>query len=102
MEQQQTQRKFLRNEYYFLGTKILQSRKEDKQDSRFGVVDLYKLTYFDDGSIFYNLENPFVSEDTAKAILTMSIPRFAKVALEIEQAMDLRSKPRLLNLKVLA
>lgn len=97
---EEVKRNFEKNEYFYLGTKILVSKKEGNEGKKFGVVDLYKLTFFDDGSIFYNLENPFVSQEVAQSIIGKAIPRFAKVSLELEQIMDLRSKPRLLNLNV--
>lgn len=87
-------RKFVSKDYYFLGARLVESKKN--AGKKFGVVDLVSYAHFDDGTISHKVENPFVSEELVNKILAKGIAPLHKVSIEVE-ATGLNAMPKLIN-----
>ena len=96
MSENATKRNFVKREYFYLGARVVESKK--KENKKFGVIDLVSYAHFDDGTISHRVENPFVSEELANKILAKGIAPLHKVDVELE-AVGLNSMPCLIDVK---
>jgi hypothetical protein len=95
MEENKVEKTLISTERRFLGIRILTATQGKNAGNKFGMLDLYELKKYDDGSATYNLSNAFLSLEKAKEIMANGFAPWQKVKVEFEEIDSLYAKPKI-------
>lgn len=98
MEEAKVEKVLVKRERRFLGVTIRTANKGQNAGNKFGILNLYELKTYDDGSVGYSVPEVLMSFDKAKEIMSLGLAPWTLVKIEFEEMDSFYSKPKIKSL----
>ena len=82
----------------FLGVRVLTASKGENAGNKFGLLNLYELKTYDDGSVSYSVPEIFIAFEKAKEIMSLGLAPWTQVKVEFEEQDSFFAKPKIKSL----